>query len=90
MDRLLLETDSPYCEIRNTHVGIKSVKTKFESIKKEKHSIDKLVRGRNEPCQIIQVCEVVAGVKNMTVEEVSQIAYQNSLKLFNLKEDIEN
>lgn len=50
MDRILLETDSPYCEIKNTHIGIKSVKTKFESIKKEKHSLDKLVKGRNEPC----------------------------------------
>ena len=29
LDKILIETDSPYCEIRNTHASIKYVKTKY-------------------------------------------------------------
>jgi TatD DNase family protein len=30
LDKILIETDCPYCEIRNTHPGKKFVKTNFE------------------------------------------------------------
>lgn len=53
LDKLMIETDAPYCEIRNSSAGSQYVKTKFKSIKKEKWSPDMLVKGRNEPCQII-------------------------------------
>lgn len=36
LDRLMIETDSPYCEIRNTHASMKFVKTKFNSVKPDK------------------------------------------------------
>ena len=29
LDRIMLETDCPYCDIRNTHASMKFVKTKF-------------------------------------------------------------
>eukprot|EP00271_Cylindrocystis_brebissonii_P003184 TRINITY_DN1393_c0_g1_i3.p4 TRINITY_DN1393_c0_g1~~TRINITY_DN1393_c0_g1_i3.p4 ORF type:complete len:101 (-),score=25.17 TRINITY_DN1393_c0_g1_i3:816-1118(-) len=60
-DRLLLETDSPYCDIRNTHAGVKYVESSWPSKKKEKHEEGAMVKNRNEPCQIRQVLEVVAG-----------------------------
>lgn len=52
VERMMIETDSPYCEIKNTHAGIKHVTTTWPSKKKEKHDIQSLVKGRNEPCQI--------------------------------------
>ena len=36
LNKLLLETDSPYCEIKKTHAGYKYVKTFCEAVKKEK------------------------------------------------------
>lgn len=50
LDRLMIETDAPYCEIRNTHPSRKFVKTVFEQKKKEKFDKNFMVKGRNEPC----------------------------------------
>ncbi|XP_063696946.1 deoxyribonuclease TATDN1 [Culicoides brevitarsis] len=86
-DRILLETDAPWCEIRPTHAGSKHVKTKFDAVKKKEKWLEThMIAGRCEPAQIIQVLEVLSGVKNIPVEELSEIYYQNTLKLFsNLK-----
>ena len=55
MDRLLLESDCPYCEIRPKSAAAKFVKTKFKKVKKIKYNPkkDKLVNDRNEPCKIV-------------------------------------
>lgn len=52
-DRLMLETDCPWCGIRPTHAGHKFVQTKFPLVKKkEKWTAESLIDGRCEPCQI--------------------------------------
>ena len=54
LDRILLETDAPYCDIRNTHASALLVKTKFENkIKKEKMKKGLICKDRNEPCMIV-------------------------------------
>lgn len=55
-DKIMLETDAPYCEIRPTHASFKHVVTKFEQIKKQtkkKWHKESLVVGRNEPVTIV-------------------------------------
>src|SRR5690606_33923150 len=81
-DRLLLETDAPWCEIRRTHASYKFIDTHFESKKKEKYSKNHLVNGRNEPCKMVQVLEVVAKLKEMNAKDLSDIVYENTMKLF--------
>uniref|UniRef100_A0A0E0AFQ9 TatD related DNase n=1 Tax=Oryza glumipatula TaxID=40148 RepID=A0A0E0AFQ9_9ORYZ len=51
-ERMMIETDSPYCDIKNTHAGIKLVKSVWPSKKKEKYEPDSTVKGRNEPCLV--------------------------------------
>uniref|UniRef100_A0A0D3GMF4 Uncharacterized protein n=1 Tax=Oryza barthii TaxID=65489 RepID=A0A0D3GMF4_9ORYZ len=51
-ERMMIETDSPYCAIKNTHAGIKLVKSVWPSKKKEKYEPDSTVKGRNEPCLV--------------------------------------
>lgn len=52
VERMMIETDSPYCEIKNTHAGISYVKSLWPSKKKEKYDPDSNVKGRNEPCLV--------------------------------------
>ncbi|RVW73017.1 putative deoxyribonuclease TATDN1 [Vitis vinifera] len=52
VERLMIETDSPYCEIKNTHAGINFVKSLWPSKKKEKYEQECIVKGRNEPCLV--------------------------------------
>jgi TatD DNase family protein len=84
LDKILLETDCPYCEIKATHAGHKHIQTTFAGMKKadKKFETGKMVKGRNEPCQIVQVAEVIAGVKGIPVEEVARVCYQNSMDLY--------
>ncbi|EGC29715.1 hypothetical protein DICPUDRAFT_42477 [Dictyostelium purpureum] len=88
IERLLIETDSPYCDIRKTHASYKYVKTVFPILKKEKFKLDSQVQGRNEPCNIINVLEVISGLKpEQSIEEISSHIYLNTLKIFFGKEN---
>jgi len=40
----MIETDCPYCSLTTTAEGYKFVETKFESVKKEKFTLGKLVK----------------------------------------------
>ena len=83
LEKILVETDCPYCEIKRTHASHKYVKTEFPNKKAEK-KFEKglMVKGRNEPCQLIQVVEVISGVKGLDVEEVANQCYVNSMELY--------
>ncbi|XP_018331871.1 putative deoxyribonuclease TATDN1 isoform X2 [Agrilus planipennis] len=83
-DCLLVETDCPWCEIRPSHAGYKyiSKENHFQSVKKEKWSADFMVKNRNEPANIRQVFEVLAAIRNEDPNSLSEIIYNNTLKLF--------
>ncbi|GAB2235579.1 hypothetical protein Droror1_Dr00026008 [Drosera rotundifolia] len=83
VERMMIETDSPYCEIKNTHAGIKMVKYLLPSKKKEKYDPQCLIKGRNEPYSVRQVLEVVAGCKDIAdLDHLSKIVYHNTCRVF--------
>jgi TatD DNase family protein len=53
IDKIMLETDCPYCEIRKSSPAYVHIKTHFEYKNKEKYNPQCLVKGRNEPCTIM-------------------------------------
>ena len=88
LDKIIIETDAPYCEIKKNNEGFKYVETFFEGkLKKEKMKKGFMCKERNEPCTMIQVLEVVSKVKNVDKNDVAKICYQNAFELFGLKNE---
>lgn len=52
-EKILLETDCPWCEVRPSHAGFPFIKTTFPSVKKEKWQENSMVKSRNEPATIM-------------------------------------
>ncbi|KAI6649378.1 Deoxyribonuclease TATDN1 [Oopsacas minuta] len=82
LDKMMVETDAPWCEIRQTHASYKFIKTQFPAVKKEKWSGDKMVKSRNEPCKISQVLEVIAAIKGCPIDLVIEKTYENTKNMF--------
>jgi len=84
-DRLLLETDCPWCDIRPAHAGYKLVASRFPqwpAVDKKKWREGAVVKGRNEPHTIRQVLEVVAAVREEDPEQLAETVFLNSERLF--------
>ncbi|KAF2157466.1 putative hydrolase [Myriangium duriaei CBS 260.36] len=87
LERLQLETDGPWCDIRPSHASSKLLDGAPEvprAVKKEKWAPEFMVKGRNEPCTIGRVAHVVARVKDISVEELCETAWRNSIQMFGL------
>ena len=83
-DKLLIETDAPYCDIRPTHPAYGYLEG-FEvpkSVKPEKFVSGSYVKGRNEPACINQVAFALAGLRKMDYLTLSNRIRTNTLRLF--------
>ncbi|KAK1584833.1 TatD family hydrolase [Colletotrichum navitas] len=90
LDRLQIETDAPWGEIP---AGSELAKRYLanapalpQSKKKDKFEMGLMVKGRNESCTMERVAYVVAGLKGLSVEEVADAAWKNSVNMFKLGE----
>lgn len=89
LERVQIETDGPWCEIRPSHASAKHLEDcppRPKAVDKKKWQKDRMVKGRNEPATIVQVAHVVAKIKGISVEEVCEAAWRNSTKMFGLGE----
>lgn len=88
LERMQIETDGPWCDIRPSHASAKLLDGAPELPKaSKKWKKGMMLKGRNEPCTIGLVAHVVAKVKGCSVEEVSESAWRNSVKMFGLGEN---
>ncbi|KAK6835539.1 hypothetical protein RU639_001753 [Aspergillus parasiticus] len=88
LDKLQLETDAPWCEIQNNDEKIAPYLTNAKPLppsrKHNKFILGQMVKTRNESCTIERVALVVAGLKGISLEEVSRAAWNNSIRMFGL------
>lgn len=87
LERLQVETDGPWCEIRPSHASaqyLKDAPVVPKAVKKEKWRKGLMVKGRNEPATIPLVVHVIAKVKDISAEAVCEAAWTNSTKMFGL------
>jgi TatD DNase family protein len=85
LDRILVETDAPWCDIRPTHASynlIQESKSTYETFKKEKFKMGSLVKSRNEPISVISVLEILSKLHDIDVPELEQVILGNTRRLF--------
>jgi len=82
LDRMVIETDAPWCEVRRSHAGHMHIGTHWEAVAKEKQRDTAMVKSRNEPCKLVQVVEVIAGHRGIPVEDVVEACYRNTVDVF--------
>ena len=89
VERLMLESDAPWCDLRNEHYGYPFVHTSFPTTKrgkpfKEGHCVERRV----EPCHVRQVLEAYCGARRDVLsvavdeDEIEEIVHRNSMALF--------
>ncbi|XP_017778940.1 PREDICTED: putative deoxyribonuclease TATDN1 [Nicrophorus vespilloides] len=84
INKIMIETDCPWCEIRPSHAGYQLIPkdSQMVSVKKEKWREDAMVKSRNEPANITQVLNVIAAVKKVDSQELADQILENTNKLF--------
>ncbi|KAF1814400.1 deoxyribonuclease tatD [Eremomyces bilateralis CBS 781.70] len=87
LERLQIETDGPWCEMRPSHASavlLKDAPVLPKSVKKEKWVKGAMIKGRNEPVSIPRVALAIAKIKGISVEEVCKVSSANSIRMFGL------
>ncbi|KAI4724862.1 Mg-dependent DNase [Aureobasidium sp. EXF-10728] len=83
---LQLETDAPWGIIQTGSEVAKRYLVNAPSLpaskKKDKFAVGNMIKERNESCCMSQVAFIVAGLKGISVEEVTRAAWENSVKIF--------
>ncbi|KAG4443379.1 hypothetical protein IFR05_001168 [Cadophora sp. M221] len=61
----------------------------WKNVKKEKWVEGAVIKGRNESCFIGRVAWAVAGIKGLSLQEVAEAAWENSVAMFGLGVDLD-
>lgn len=75
LDRLQIETDGPWCEMRPSQASAKYLTDAPplpKAVKKEKWVAGVMIKGRNEPATISNVAHAIAKIKGIPTEEVTE------------------
>ncbi len=90
LERLQIETDGPWCEMRPSHASAKYLSDAPElpcgkAVKKEKWQKGLMIKGRNESATIALVAHAVAKIKGVTMEDVCDAAWRNTTEMFGME-----
>ena len=93
LDRLMLETDAPWCSMNashssNTHIRSlpRELSDKYFPATSKTYEEGKMVKGRNEPNAIGGVAWTVSRLKKVPMDEVADWAWRNTVDVFGIEE----
>ena len=96
-DRLHIETDAPWCEMKPTHMSWQHLQKALSRkdisfppkdvvrpkvVKKDKYVKGAMVKGRNEPCTVDDVLLVMAEIRGEDPDTLARTMFQNSMKMY--------
>jgi TatD DNase family protein len=81
LQRLLLETDAPWCGIKASSPAAAHVRSVGRAVKKEKWEAGAMVKDRNEPCNVVAVAEAISGLRGVEVATVCEAVEANLKEL---------
>ncbi|KAJ7786140.1 Mg-dependent DNase [Mycena metata] len=93
-DRVLLETDAPWCSMTGGHASKQHLASLPPSLrefyfppstKPENCTAGKTVKGRNEPCAVGGVAWVIHKLHEIPLETITETAFKNTVDLFGLE-----
>lgn len=97
LDRLMLETDAPWCDLRPQHWAFTHVTTHFPTRKLDKWVPGVIVARQTEPCHIVQVMEALVHARHCfgvtdkaacdmatDMASVAHAAFSNACRIFRL------
>ncbi|KAL1749172.1 hypothetical protein HDZ31DRAFT_79035 [Schizophyllum fasciatum] len=94
LDRLMLETDAPWCSCTSTHASkttLDALPTDLRNLylpaatKPEKFQPGKPVKGRNEPAAIGAIAWVLSQLHGVSMEEITEKVWANTVNVFDLQ-----
>ncbi|KAJ8475273.1 hypothetical protein ONZ45_g15671 [Pleurotus djamor] len=97
LDRLMLETDAPWCSCTSTHASKTHLDTLPPALravyfppstKPESFVYGKPVKGRNEPSAIGGVAWVMHRLLDVPLEELTERVWKNTVELFDLMSEL--
>ncbi|CCW71091.1 unnamed protein product [Phytomonas sp. Hart1] len=69
-ERLLLETDAPWCDLRRGDYGASFLSTTFDTTaRRAPFELGKCVERRNEPCHLVQILEAYLGARKDAIQK---------------------
>ena len=87
LDRLMVESDAPWCEIRQSHFGFRFLTDTSPTSTNRKTDKDKWdggpVKGRNEPIACQDILLIIARIKMLPVDQVAAVIYETTKRVFN-------
>jgi TatD DNase family protein len=95
LDKLILETDAPWCTLTSTHASkqhLNNLPPNLSSLyfprsnRPERFVLGEAVKGRNEPCAIGAVAWVLARLQNQDFLVLTEKAWKNTVEVFGLDE----
>ena len=84
LDRLVIETDAPWCGIKPSHASYALLESKQLPLTKKKEKFEQgvMVKDRNEPCRLIEVATVISRLKSVDLGTIKEQCLKNTRLLF--------